>query len=97
MFLFQSSVATVHYGDTYRAIPTWVPRLPMLRSGDRKGVRLLRIGWLVHSPLTVRIWANSSARGWRRLGGLAWNGLLPFGGYIASSGLLDNQAHVLRT
>ena len=51
----------------------------MLRFGDRKGVRLLRIGWLVHSSLTMRIWVNSSAKGWRRLGGLAWSGLLLFG------------------
>ena len=29
-----------------------------------------------------------SARGWRRSGGLAWNDLLPFGEYMASSGLL---------
>ena len=94
-FLFRLSIATVRYGDIYRAIPIWVPRLPMLRSGDRRGVRLLRMGWLVHSPLSMRIWANSSARWWRRLGGLAWNGLLPFGGYMASSGLLDYQARVL--
>ena len=31
---------------------------------------------------------DSSARGWRRSSGLAWNGLLPFGEYMASSVLL---------
>ena len=31
---------------------------------------------------------DSSARGWRRSSGLAWNGLLPFGECMASSGLL---------
>ena len=40
---------------------------------------------------------DSSARGWRRSSGLAWNGLLPFGEYMASSKLLDYQARVFRT
>ena len=31
---------------------------------------------------------DSSASGRRRSGGLAWNGLLPFGGYISNFGLL---------
>ena len=56
--------------------------------GDRRGcsgVQLLRMGWLVHSPLTMRIWANSSVRGWRKSGGLVWDGLLSFGGYMADS------------
>ena len=57
-FLFWSSIATVRHSDIYRAIPTWVPRLPMLHFGDRKGVQLLRMGWLVHNPLTMRIWAT---------------------------------------
>ena len=62
-FLLWPSIAMVRYSDIYRAIPTWVPRLPMLRFGDRRGVQLLRMGWLVHSPLTIRIWAS------RRQGG----------------------------
>ena len=73
-FPFRPSIATVHHSDIYRPIPTWVHRLSKLRFGDRRGVRLLRMGWLVHSPLTMRIWANPSARGWRRSGGLAWSG-----------------------
>ena len=40
-----------------------------VRFGDRRGLQLLRMGWLVHSPLTMRVWANSSARRWRRSGG----------------------------
>ena len=81
-FMFRPSIATVCHSDIYRATPTWVPQLPMLRFGGRRGCRgveLLRMGWLVHSPLTMRIWANSSARGWRRSGGLAWNSLIPVG------------------
>ena len=30
---------------------------------------------------------DSSARGWRRSSRLAWNALLPFGEYMASSGI----------
>ena len=40
-FLFRPSIATACRSDIYRAILTWVPRLPMLRFGDRRGVRLL--------------------------------------------------------
>ena len=35
----------------------------------------------------MHIWATRR-QGWCRSGGLAWNGLLPFGEYMASSGLL---------
>ena len=55
-FLFRPSIATVCHSHIYSAVPTWVPRLPMLRFGDRRGVQLLRMGWLVHSLLTMRIW-----------------------------------------
>ena len=57
-FLFRPSLAMVRHSDIYRALPTWAPRSPMLRFGDRRGVQLLRMGWLVHSPLTMRIWAT---------------------------------------
>ena len=76
----------------------------MLRFGGRRGcrgVQLLRMGWLVQSPLTMRIGANTSARDWRRSGSLAWNGLLPFEGYMAGSGAsslhdyFDYQARVI--
>ena len=61
--MFRPSIATVCPSDIYRAIsdiyranPTWVTRLPMLRFGDHRGcsgVQLLRMGCLVHSPLTM--------------------------------------------
>ena len=94
-FLFRPLIATVHPSDIYRAIPTWVPRLPMLHFGDRRGVRLLRIGLLVHSALTMRTWVNSSARGWRRLGCLAWNGCYLLGDTWRVRDYVDHQARVL--
>ena len=94
-FLFRPSIATVRHSDIYRAIPTWVPRLPKLRFGDRRRVRLLRMGWLVPSPLTMRIWVNSSARGWRRSGGLAWKGCCLLGDTWRLRDFFDDQARVL--
>ena len=45
-FLFRPFIATVCHGDIYRAIPAWVPWLPMLHFGGRRGcngVQLLRM------------------------------------------------------
>ena len=36
-------------------------------------------------------WANSSARGWRRSGGLAWNGSIPPGGIWRVQVLLPSK------
>ena len=59
--------------------------------------------YLVQGPLTMRIRANSSARGWRRSGGLVWNGRLSSAGYMVGSGAFplhiyfDYRARVFRT
>ena len=59
----------------------------MLLFGDCRGVQPLRTERLVYSLLIMQIWATCR-QGWRRSDGLAWNGLLPFGEYMAISGLL---------
>ena len=46
------------------------------------------MGRLVYSLLDYADLGGSLARGWRRSSGLAWNGLLPFGEYMESLGLL---------
>ena len=38
-FLFWASIPTGYHRDIYRDIPTWVPRLPMLRFGGRRECR----------------------------------------------------------
>ena len=96
-FLFRPSFTTIRCCDIYRDIPTWVPRLPMLRSGDCRGVRLLRMGRLVYSLLIMQILGDSSARGWRRSSGLAWNGCYLLGNTWRVWGYLDYQARVFRT
>ena len=58
------------------------------------------MGRLVYNLLDYANLGDSSVgKGWRRSGGLAWNGLLSFlGEYMASSGLLtDYQARVFKT
>ena len=42
-FLFRPSLATVHHGDIYGDIPTWVPRVPMLHFDGCRGVHYY--GW----------------------------------------------------
>ena len=86
-FLLRPSFAAVRRSDIYHDIPTWVPWSRFLRFGDCRGVQLPRMGRLVYSLLTTKIWATRR-QGWQTSGGLAWNGLLPFGEYMASSGLL---------
>ena len=50
------------------------------------------MGRLVYSLLDYADLGDSSAREWRRSSGLAWNGLLPFGEYMASLGLLRSSS-----
>ena len=96
-FLFRPSFAPVRCSDIYRDIPTWVTRLPMLRFGDCRGVRLLRMGQLVYGLLTVRIRAT------RRQGGGAdlavWRGTVCYllGITWRVRDYLDYQARVFRT
>ena len=94
-FLFRPSFAAVRCSDIYR--DSHLGALgPMLRFGDCRGVQLLRMGRLVYSLLTMKIWATRR-QGWRRSSGLAWNGLLPFGEYMASSGLLRLYGFIPRS
>ena len=70
-------------------------------SAVAEGVKRFRYYGLV-SPKSAdhANWANSSARDCPRSGGLAWNGLIPSGGYMAGLGTsslhdyFDYQARV---
>ena len=95
-FLFQPFIATVRHSDIYRAIPTWVPRLPKLRFGDRRGARLLRMGWLVHSPLTMRIWVTRRQAG-GQIGRSSVEWLATFWGIHGEFGTTLNVKPTFRT
>ena len=80
-------LATVRCSDVYCEIPTWVPRCRCYVSVTVEGCnRYGRDGWFTVCWLCK--FGRLVGKGWRRSGGLAWNGLLPFGEYMASSGLL---------